>query len=264
MSTKQEVIKMLAALGATFPALSAQISKLTPDQFAARLDIAYDVLADIPSELLTVALRKSIVGCVTDFGPSIPDIRRAALAIIDHESGEDQVTPEAIWSFASRYCHTANGYGVASWPVGMDVPPLYRAVLDAFGYDRWAMRETENYGVDFAQFRSIVANRQAQSQYTRNMLPAENARLAGVLATTANRLRLPVPVKPAQPVPVQAVPLSDLKPISLATSSARAATSDEIIRRMKAKLAAPGLSDSHRAIYENVIEKETRKAAIDN
>ena len=208
--------------------------------------MAYDILGESDKDVLNIALRKCIAECKTDFGPTIAHLRQAALSVRDHANGEADHTPEQIWAFASSWC-LANAQGVAQWHPGIEVPALYRRVLDAFQYDRWAQRETENYGVDFAQFRDIAKNITAQERYKRDMLPAERTRMAAIVGPIADKLRLPA---------AKAAPAEFGRPKTLIeqNESARNAMREKTQARIRERLSNPLLTDAQRKAYERILE----------
>ena len=165
-----ETVKVLNLLKIAFPYFERD---KTVEQLRDTWDLYTKLLDDLDPEVLKHAAMQLMTE--SKFFPMISELRERAYSITEQAQrsiGQSTPTAPEAWQQIARALHPS-GYGFA-W----DAEPkahLRQIVIKAaelFGEMRFALRQEEDAGTDFAQFRGIYETLQKREIENARMLPA--------------------------------------------------------------------------------------------
>ncbi len=172
MATPEQVAQVVMVLNAMY---AKDVAFLTEDQFAARTATYCRLLADIDADLLGLAVDQYIAGGGDSY-PSVNKLREMALSLV--QAADDAPDAATAWRQA---CNAVEPWmDGAQWRAGAKAKlhPRVIKAIDAYDMRRIAIRQEQNAGTDFAQWRGLYESLASRAEDQAKWLPAVRERIA--------------------------------------------------------------------------------------
>jgi hypothetical protein len=151
------------------------VAFLTEKQMDLRTQIYVDLLRDISDDMLTLAVEQYIAGGGTKY-PTVKQLRDMALTMA--QAADDAPDAATAWRQA---CNAVEPWmDGAQWRTGAKekLHPRVIKAIDAYDMRRIAIRQEQNAGTDFAQWRGLYESLAARADEQARWLPQVRERVA--------------------------------------------------------------------------------------
>lgn len=205
MATSGQIEKIVTVLSAMFP---KDVAFLTEAQMGARVVMYCRLLADIDADMLGLAVDQYIASGGTAY-PSVKQLRDMALSLA--QVADDAPDAASAWRMA---CNAIEPWmDGAQWRAGAreKLHPRVIAAIEAYDMRRIAIRQEQNAGTDFAQWRGLYESLAGRADEQARWLPQVRERIA-LMRAEMDAAKPAQIIAPADAVPVDAASSAAAKP----------------------------------------------------